>query len=265
MSSFKDKKANGYKGNSAGKANGSDKVKPAKQSGVSKKSAASNKPSSPKGSYHKSNSMLKRIGIIVICAILVLALMIPSFMSLFSNSSTSSSSSSSASATATPSADSVNSQYEDTVNAIVAKVQEDPTNTSYLETLTSEYYQWALALMDVASSTDDYNQVVTCLSNTLTYANQYFDAGGTSESIQMERAIATYYLGDTDTAISYMQAVCDADPSNASAWANLGMFYQAAGNNDDAKTAYNNALSYATDSQSNLKEYVNQQLSSMSS
>lgn len=262
VSSSKNKKNNGHKNNS-GKKGTSNKGKSTKQTGVSRQSASSSKPSAPKGSYHKSNTVLKKVGITVICAILALALMVPSFMALFGSNSTASSSSS-ASATATPATDSINTQYQSTVDAIAAKIQEDPTNTTYLETITTEYYQWALELMNSASSTDDYTQIYTCLSKTLTYANQYVDAGGSSETVLMERAIATYYTGDTASAISYMQAVCDGDPANAAAWANLGMFYQSSGDNASATTAYNQALSTATDSQSSLKDYVNQQLSSMS-
>lgn len=250
VSSFKDKKGRGGSNKSGSPASGK------KGGGSSTHSSSSG--SSP--SLHRSYSLGKKIGVTIVCALLVIALMIPSFMTLFGGRSDEQTDQQQEQ---TETVDSVNQQYDPTVQAVAAKVQEDPTNVTYLETLTSEYYQWAVALMNVASSDDDYTQAATQFANASQTAQTYLDNGGTSESVRLEQAMSSYYLGQTDSAIQSMQGICDDDPDNPVPWSYLGMFYAATGDNEQAKSAYQTALSKTSSDQTDLVDYLNQQLSSL--
>ena len=77
MSSFKDKKKNkGYKGNSAGKRQKNASQLKGVKSDVSKPASKGGAPKSGAPSRSRDNSLAKKIGITVVCLLLVIALMI---------------------------------------------------------------------------------------------------------------------------------------------------------------------------------------------
>lgn len=249
MSSFKDKKSRGGSNNSGNA--------PRKKSGGGV--SYSNSASTSSGPHVREYSLPKKIGITIVCALLVIALMLPSLMTLFGNSSDSQQTSDQ-----TETVDSVNAQYQDTVTAIQEQVQADPTNVSYLETLTDEYYQWGTALMNVASDDDGYSQAATQLAYAESTATQCISAGSTSQTVRLERAMSAYFLGDSENAIAYMKEICDSNPDDPTVWTYLGMFYASAGDNDNARSAYQTALSKTSSDNTDLIDYINQQLESLS-
>lgn len=237
LSSFKDKKKNkGYKGNPAGK-----RQKNASQLKGVKGDASRPAPKSGSSSRSRDNSLAKKIGITVVCLLLVIALMIPSLFSIIGSHDADVAASSQQ-----ETVESVNSRYQDTADAVLAKVDEDPDNTSYLQNLVTVYDEWGNQLMSVASadgtvSDEENQQISSCFGNVVTYADQYIEAGGDSQDVQVDRAMACYYLGDSDEAISSMKRLCRKDSDNASLWQQLGSLYQAAGDADGAADAYGKA------------------------
>ena len=57
-------------------------------------------------------------------------------------------------------------------------------------------------------------------------------------SVQTDRSIATFYSNDATTAIKLAREVVTKKPEFSQAWLNLGMYYDATGNQEQAVIAY---------------------------
>jgi tetratricopeptide (TPR) repeat protein len=243
LSSFKDKKKNkGYKGNSAGKRQKNASQLKGVKSDASKPASKGGAPKSGAPSRSRDNSLAKKIGITVVCLLLVIALMIPSLFSIIGSHNAGV-----ANSAQQETVESVNSRYQGTADAVLAKVNEDPDNTSYLQNLVTVYDEWGSQLMSVASadgtvSDEETQQISNCFDNVVTYADRYIEAGGDSQDVQVDRAMAYHYLGDDDKAISNMKRLCRNDSDNASLWQQLGALCQATGDTDGAADAYGKAV-----------------------
>ena len=94
-------------------------------------------------------------------------------------------------------------------------------------------------------------------------AEGYFDrylALEESDSIEVSRILCEFYLGETDAALEELETFT-ASHDFGPAWANLGMFYVNAGENDKAKQAFNAAIAADADDAYGAKSYAEQYLS----
>ena len=78
--------------------------------------------------------------------------------------------------------------------------------------------------------------------------------------VKVDRALCLLYSGETSNALSALQAIVDEDPSNATAWANLGLVYEITGSTESARDAYTHAIEADPNDEAGAKSYASQRI-----
>lgn len=157
----------------------------------------------------------------------------------------------------------VDAQYQTTVDNLRKQYDADPTNPSALLNLANGYFDWGVSALDVVQSDEDQAHVIDLFSNAISRYDDYLADNPGSKSVEVDRAIAIFYTGDTDRAIAELEEFTASDDSFGPAWANLGMFYENAGRTDDARAAYEKAVSCDPDDAFGVKTYAQQRLDAL--
>lgn len=158
--------------------------------------------------------------------------------------------------------ESIDAQYEGEAADLEAKVSENPEDGESLRTLGDTYMTWG-TYVTVLATTDEETS----------HANELFDkaiatydsllALGENSDVSVNRAMCEYYQGDTSTAISDLEALTESDPDYASSWLNLGVIYQAQGEDEDAIAAYEKAVELDPDDEQGVKSSAESRLESL--
>ncbi|NTU89509.1 MAG: tetratricopeptide repeat protein [Actinobacteria bacterium] len=219
--------------------------------------------------FDKKNAGLgKKIGITVVCVLLALAMTIPSLVLLFSDdkgSSSTTSTTDSASAATTAEAATVadiDAEYEETETALIASAEAAPDDNTYNETIGNLYFDWALDLMAYTGTEDVSAHLAETWAKCISYYDTFLEKGS-SAPVEVDRAIAFYYSGDTQSAIDSMLAFTAMNEDYSPAWANLGLFYESRGETDLARESYNKALEVDPEDEYEVATFVNGRLESL--
>lgn len=164
-----------------------------------------------------------------------------------SGSSSGSDSSSGSSGSNLSTMDDVNATYGTAEKQLESAYDNDTGNPAALLNYANGYYDWGSAAMQVAKSDDDQAHVRDLFSKAEGLYTQYLEKNPDSNSVIVDRAISVFYTGDHKKAISQLEEFTAKNDSFAAAWANLGTFYEADGQRDKAKDAYQKAVDKATD------------------
>ena len=163
----------------------------------------------------------------------------------------------------------VDAQYTQATDALQEQYDADPDNPSALLNLANGYFDWGAAARGYATTEDDDYHVVHLFSQAIAHYDDYLERYGTDDgankSVQVDRAIAIFYTGDVDTAVSTLEAFVAQTDDFGPAWANLGMFYESQGRIDDARSAYERAVSSDTDNSYGVKDYAQARLDALNS
>lgn len=161
--------------------------------------------------------------------------------------------------------DTVDAQYGTATRQLLAQYDADPSNSSTLINVANSYFDWGVAALNHATTTDDHTHATDLLGHAIEYYDTYLESNPLAKSAIVDRAICRFYTGDTDTAIAELEdLVTNVDAAFAPAWANLGMFYESAGRVDDARTAYQTAIDAAGDDDAyNVTAYAQERLSAL--
>ena len=163
--------------------------------------------------------------------------------------------------------DQVDAQYEQATNTLQEQYDADPDNPSALLSLANGYFDWGAAARTYAKTEDDDYHVVDLFSKAIAryddYLERYGSGNGSNKSVQVDRAIAIFYTGDVDTAVSTLESFVAQTSDFGPAWANLGMFYESQGRVDDARSAYERAVSSDTDNSYGVKDYAQARLDAL--
>ena len=153
----------------------------------------------------------------------------------------------------------IDAQYEGEVADLEAKVAENPEDAESLRTLGDDYMQWG-TYVSVLASTDE---------ETL-HANDLFDkaietydkllALGDDSDVRVNRAMCEYYQGDSTAAIDDLEQLAADDPDYASAWLNMGVIYQAKGDDENAVAAYEKAIELDPNDEQGAKSHAESRL-----
>lgn len=153
----------------------------------------------------------------------------------------------------------IDAQYEGEVADLEAKVAENPEDAESLRTLGDDYMQWG-TYVSVLATTDE---------ETL-HANDLFDkaietydkllALGDDSDVRVNRAMCEYYQGDSTAAIDDLEQLAADDPDYASAWLNMGVIYQAKGDDENAIAAYEKAIELDPNDEQGAKSHAESRL-----
>ena len=157
--------------------------------------------------------------------------------------------------------DDVNAMYGTAAKQLQAQHEADPDNPSTLLNLANGYFDWGVAALNYADSSDSHVQDI--FSKAIASYDEYLKGSPSSKSATVDRAICVFYSGDTSAAISALETFTAKDASFGPAWANLGMFYESAGRTDDAKAAYQKAIDADPDDAYQVKTYAQQRLTAL--
>nr|WP_314639123.1 tetratricopeptide repeat protein [uncultured Olsenella sp.] len=251
------------------------KAKPAAASDGGKATAA--------GTHERRAARKGRVTAIVVgvfAVLMALSMMLPSLAAIFSPasssktadasqsqaSSDSSSQDQSSGDSATDSAatgiDAVNARYQKDVDELKARLDSDPKGLATLLNLGNDYMSWAYASSSYATSDDQKAQVAELWKSAISYYDQYLEQKD-SNAVRVNRALCQLYSGDTDAARAALEELTAAQPDYGPAWANLGMVYEAAGESDSAREAYQKAEEKDANDEYGAKSYAQRRLAAM--
>lgn len=139
----------------------------------------------------------------------------------------------------------------------------DPANPVALLNLANGYFDWGSAAMHYAASAEDEAHVRELFSQAITLYDRYLEQNPQSNSVIVDRAICVFYTGDHARAIQLLEDFTSTNAEFAPAWANLGTFYEAAGQKDKARKAYEHAVETAGEAEASVKTFAQQHLESL--
>ena len=234
-------------------------------------------------------SLPVKIVLILFIILMALSMMLPSLSLIFSSSSSSqdqqqeqssdssTSSDSSSDSSDDNSVDAIDARYQALVDEQQKKLDSDPSNLAALLNMGEDYMKWGAALQSASSSssssdssssdsssTDDTAHATDIFNQAIATFDKYL-ALNDSSAVKLEKAMCQYYAGDTDSAIATLEALTQSDDCYGPAWARLGILYQAKGDTDSAKNAYNKAIAVEPDDEYGSKTLAEQQLASIAS
>lgn len=228
----------------------------------------------------KSSNKASNLGIgakILICvfaALMAFSLMLPSLSAIFGSSSTSTSNSTTDSAdTSTDDSDSSEEksqveQADDKYSALTSTLEEkyasDSTNLATLLNLGKDYMTWGAYVRYYGSTDDDTTHANELLDKAVKYYDEYL-AQRESSAVRVDKALCAYYQDDTTSALSQLKDLTASASDYGPAWANLGLLYEATGDDDSAKAAYAKAEEVDPNDEYGSKSYAEQRISSMES
>ena len=113
---------------------------------------------------------------------------------------------------------------------------------------------------------EDYARAVMERTDSTPHIDRLLDAyirkeyAPKKETGRPHRALCLLYSGETSNALSALQAIVDEDPSNAIAWANLGLVYEITGSTESARDAYTHAIEADPNDEAGAKSYASQRI-----
>lgn len=211
--------------------------------------------------FSKNSNLLMKVGIIVVCAILVLALSVPTVAMMVLGGNTSATASTESTETTDDlSSDDYTKMYEASVEKYETAIAEDPTIAENYKLLGDVSFDWATQIkLGSLAATDDVTEAGLWQKSISAYTS-YLELEESSE-VRVDKAIATYYNGDLASAKEQLETFTATTTDFAPAWANLGVFYEADGDTDKAREAYQKALESNPDD--STKSFVDEQIEAL--
>lgn len=139
--------------------------------------------------------------------------------------------------------DSINQQYQGTVQSLTTMLQSEPESYTVLVNLGNTYFDWAAQIQQASQTTS--SAVGADQPMWVAAKDAYrraIDVKAGEPTVVVDYAITAYYSGDTNEAIKSAESVAKANPEFAPAQFNLGIFYKALGDNQKALAAYEQYL-----------------------
>lgn len=232
------------------------------------------------GSRERREARKRCVTAIVVGAfavLMALSMMLPSLAAIFSPAASSQQAdssqgqsdpgsqdqaASSSSDSAATGIDAVNARYQKDVDELKARLDSDPKGLATLLNLGNDYMSWAYASSSYATSDDQKAQVAELWKSAISYYDQYLEQKD-SNAVRVNRALCQLYSGDADAARAALEELTAAQPDYGPAWANLGMVYEAAGESDSAREAYQKAEEKDANDEYGAKSYAQRRLSAM--
>lgn len=152
--------------------------------------------------------------------------------------------------------------YTERVERYQARLDEDPDNLAALLNLGQAYMSWGYSA-NYSSTTDEEKAYSKGLLDKATAAFDSYLKLNDATAVKVDRALITYYGGDTDKAVSDLEALSKEQPDSALVWANLAMLYESSGNTDKASETYQKAIDCDPNDEYGAKSYANQRLISL--
>lgn len=159
----------------------------------------------------------------------------------------------------------VDASYDAATKQLLAKYEANPSDPSTLLNVANGYFDWGATALSHAQGAEDEQHATDLFNQATHYYDEYLATYPGSKSAEVDRAVSMFYAGDHAKAIQTPETFVAQDDSFGPAWANLGMFYDADGRADDARTVYERAIEADADDAYGAKTYAQQRLDAMDS
>lgn len=225
---------------------------------------------STKKSTNKSSNIgpAGKVVIVLFAVLMALSLMLPSLQAIFSSNKSDDSSSAQQSSASDSGTNSniakADDKYGEAVKSLEEKYASDSQNLATLLNLGKDYMTWGTYVRYYGTADADTTHANDLLGKAVKYYDEYL-ALKDSNAVRVDKALCAYYQQDGTSALQQMRDLTASAPDYGPAWANLGMLYEASGDNDSAKAAYAKAQQTDPDDEYGAKSYATQRLQSMES
>jgi len=174
-----------------------------------------------------------RIGIIVVCAILVLSFIPWGGLGLFTGPTQNG-------VPGTGTLDAIAARHTPQVVGLEGLLASQPASYTVLMQLGHAYYNWAAEVMTATAIPMGSDRPLWLAA--VSFYDQALALNSTIPGDITDAAIARYYSGDTAGAIELIGTALGVDPNFAPAHFNAGIFYESAGQVSEALAAYSRYL-----------------------
>lgn len=158
----------------------------------------------------------------------------------------------------------IDETYTEATDELLAKYDTDPTNLATLLNLGKNYMTWGVYVRSYGSTDADTSHAYDLLENAVKYYDEYLEQRESS-AVRCDRALCYYYKDEGNEALSQLKSLTESDPEYGPAWANLGMLYEASGDEDSAREAYAKAEETDPNDEYGAKSYAEQRVSALDS
>lgn len=223
-----------------------------------------------------------KVALTVFAVLMALSMMLPSLAAIFGSSnsastdssqsqsadsgsdSSGSSSDSSSDSGSTDAVTQADQKYQPLVSALETKLSSDGQNLATLLNLGRDYMSWGVTVRYSGTTDDATSHANDLLDQAISYFDRYL-ALKDSGAVRVDRALCQYYQDMTSEATAALEQLTQDMPDYGPAWANLGMLYEAAGNTDSARSAYQKAEETDASDEYGAKTYAEQRISALDS
>lgn len=174
-----------------------------------------------------------KIGIIIVCLLLVLAFIPWGGLGLFTGPGP-------GGVSGTGTLDAIAARHAPRVAGLEMVLASQPASYTVLMQLGHTYYDWAAEIMTAPAVPPGSDRPLWLAA--VSFYDQALAINATVPGDITDAAIARYYAGDTAGAIELIATALEIDPNFAPAHFNAGIFYEAAGRVSEALAAYQRYL-----------------------
>lgn len=179
----------------------------------------------------KKMSTPLRVGVVIICLMLVVTLIPWGALGLFGNNNNRSN---------PGSQEAIASRHRPGIDMLQAQLASDPTSYTVLVGIGRAHSVWASEVM--MADTAGVGSDATIWLSAVTYFDRALEVAADNPVDMTDASIARYYSGDLDGAIELVEAVWAIDPDFAPSYFNAGIFFEAAGRTTEAIAAFTRYL-----------------------
>ncbi|MDO4537681.1 MAG: tetratricopeptide repeat protein [Coriobacteriales bacterium] len=155
-------------------------------------------------------------------------------------------------------------QYEEQLAVYKERLAKDGSNLAALLNLGQNYMNWGYSAYYSSTTDEEKAYSKGLIDKAVSYFDKYL-AINDSDAVKVDRAMCSYYAGDTDAAVAAIEQITKDNPSSPLAWANLGVLYENKGDSEKATEAYKKAIEADPNDEYGAKSYANQRLISLNS
>lgn len=217
--------------------------------------------------------------VVVFGVVMAISMMLPSLSAIFANGGSTASQEQSQTSDDGGSDDGSSKQYDtstmdgldaaftDVAKPLEDKLASDPQNLAALLNLGNTYMNWGynasqLAVKNGIPTETDARHVLDIFAKAIGYYDQYL-ALNDSASVKVNRALCELYSAQSDQAIADLTQTTIDNPDYGPAWANLGLAYEATGDQGKAKEAYEKAKEVDANDEYGAKSFAGKRLVAM--
>ena len=157
----------------------------------------------------------------------------------------------------------INAKHQASAEALKVVAVSQPTSYTATVNLANAYFDWAQELSSpAAGQSQPTTEAIAAAIQTWTLARAEYDKATKIKpkdpSVQTDRSISMFYSNDTTAAVVTVRKVLADNPTFAPAWLNIGLYYDALAQTEQAILAYQKYI--ALDPQGQNVAYAKQRL-----